>query len=216
MFTKIKTLLLNTIFPRNSFEKKIGEIDLNTFIKESGKFSVHEYIGVNYFFDYSNQFVRNSIHSLKYKRNKKIALWYGEILFDYLIGESYEDNNSIDNKPIITIIPSSKSRMQKRGWNQCELILDEIKRLDKNNYFEYNKNNLVKNRNTESQTKMRNKKDREKNVSGSFSIIKPEVFFNKTVILIDDVTTTGSTIKEAGRLLKNTGAKEVRLITFAH
>ncbi|PIP86979.1 hypothetical protein COW81_02605 [Candidatus Campbellbacteria bacterium CG22_combo_CG10-13_8_21_14_all_36_13] len=217
MFTILKTFLLDTLFPRNSFEKKISEIDLDTFIKESGRFSIKEWRGITYFFDYSNIFVRNSIHSLKYKRNKKIALLYGEIIFDYLMGELYEETHTTKNdKTIITIIPSSKKRLQNRGWNQCELILSEIKKLDTNNYFEYSTRNLIKTKNTESQTRMRNKKEREKNVYGSFSIIKPEVFFKKTVILIDDVTTTGSTIKEAGKIIKNTGAKEVRLITFAH
>jgi len=66
MFTILKTFLLDTLFPRNSFEKKISEIDLDTFIKESGRFSIKEWRGITYFFDYSNIFVRNSIHSLKY------------------------------------------------------------------------------------------------------------------------------------------------------
>ncbi|MEK7106073.1 MAG: phosphoribosyltransferase family protein, partial [Patescibacteria group bacterium] len=61
-----------------------------------------------------------------------------------------------------------------------------------------------------------NRNERLKNVKGVFEIKNPEVVKGRTIIIIDDVTTTGGTIKEILKLLKNSGAKKAVGFTVAH
>jgi predicted amidophosphoribosyltransferase len=72
---------------------------------------------------------------------------------------------------------------------------------------------LIRVRNTKPQTKMENKYAREQNVFRAFEIPNAEGVRGRTVILLDDVTTTGSTLKDAARALKDAGAS--RVIMFA-
>jgi len=65
------------------------------------------------------------------------------------------------------------------------------------------------------QAQIKSKKSRLKNVKNIFSIIKKVNIKNKTIILIDDVITTGATLKEACRVLKKAGANKVYALTLA-
>ena len=59
------------------------------------------------------------------------------------------------------------------------------------------------------------KEQREKNLEGVFAIKNPEKFSEKKIFLVDDVYTTGSTMQECAKILKNAGAKQVWGITIA-
>ena len=57
--------------------------------------------------------------------------------------------------------------------------------------------------------------ERAKNVKGVYAVMRREKIQGKTILLIDDVYTTGSTLRECSRVLQRAGAKEVRAITIA-
>jgi predicted amidophosphoribosyltransferase len=57
--------------------------------------------------------------------------------------------------------------------------------------------------------------EREKNVVRAYAVRHPDRVWGRTLILIDDVTTTGATIRECARALRRAGAKDVRAITLA-
>jgi len=67
---------------------------------------------------------------------------------------------------------------------------------------------LTKSKPTSSQISL-TKKERTENIKNSFSVVNPEKISGKTIILIDDIMTTGATISEAAKTLKNSGAKKV-------
>jgi competence protein ComFC len=73
---------------------------------------------------------------------------------------------------------------------------------------------LVKTKNVPPQTSLR-VEDRVKNVSRAFDVVEGERIKKKVVLLVDDVYTTGSTIRECSSVLRNAGAKEVRALTVA-
>lgn len=108
-------------------------------------------------------------------------------------------------------VPLHPKRKRQRGFNQAQLIVKELSRLK---HIEIVEECLVKNRNTPPQTLL-DEEEREKNVSGAFGIKKGENIKGKVVLLVDDVYTTGSTIRECSSVLKEAGAKEVRAITLA-
>jgi len=112
-------------------------------------------------------------------------------------------------------MPISGKRRFERGWNQSELIGEVIrKRMFES--LKYLPNQLVKFRHTESQTQTGSKSERQKNLQDSMRVLNPDTVKDRCVILLDDVTTTGSTFAEGRRALKEAGAKKIICIAIAH
>ena len=155
-------------------------------------------------YGYYGGVIKDLILKFKYKNN----FTAGDILSQFL--EEYILENIDYKQFIITYIPMTKKAKRKRGFNQCEYIAKKIAdsldiRCEKM---------LIKVKNTQEQKRLR-KDERKQNISGSFDIVKNINLENKKIILIDDVTTTGFTIKEAYNVLKKYGAKEIKLLTLA-
>lgn len=146
------------------------------------------------------------IHSLKYENNFKI----GEIL-GRLLG--YKLLNEIRFLALDLIIPVPLHHLKKseRGYNQSfyitkgvnsklKLILDQksIKRI----------------KYTETQTSM-NICEREKNISGAFEVKRINNISGKNILIIDDVITSGNTVSEFGRTLKDHGASTIYAASLA-
>ncbi len=146
---------------------------------------------------------RSLLHRLKYRQNSSLArplgLWLGNQLltrqekgFDYVVP-----------------VPLHKSRERERGFNQSALIARHTASALNSEYHEL----LEKVRETASQTSI-NRQDRLLNVQGAFRVVSP---FRRgaKILLIDDIYSTGSTLKEAARELKNAGA-EVHAAVIAY
>ncbi len=116
--------------------------------------------------------------------------------------------NGVD---VIIPVPLHYLRLIKRKYNQAGLLAKELGKINKTkvDYF-----SLKKNRYTKPQTKFLGAK-RRKNIKNSFVIKNNKNIIGKKVLLIDDVLTTGSTIKECAKVLLKAGAKEVNVITLA-
>ena len=82
------------------------------------------------------------------------------------------------------------------------------------NSIEYVDNVLLKQRNNKPQS-TKNKKDRQENVIGAYYIKNEYKIYNKKILLLDDIYTTGSTVNECARMLKEYGASIVDVITIA-
>jgi competence protein ComFC len=108
-------------------------------------------------------------------------------------------------------VPLHPARRRDRGFNQSRLLARdlahprEIKVLDRV---------LLKVRNAPPQAGLR-AADRERNVVRAYAVRSPELVRGRIVVLIDDVTTTGATLRECARVLQEAGAKDVRAITLA-
>jgi len=117
--------------------------------------------------------------------------------------------NSIEIKNlnlIISFVPLHWLRQAKRGYNQAELLANEVSKRTGLPIV----NVLTKIRKTTRQAELSGK-DRRKNLQGVFKVPKSKVFKvkGKTIILVDDVLTTGSTLNECAKVLKEAGAKKV-------
>lgn len=137
---------------------------------------------------------RSLLHRLKYRRNRSLSrplgLWLGNQLltrgnrgFDYVIP-----------------VPLHKKRERERGFNQSALIAKNAAAALGVDFFEP----LVKTRETASQTAI-NRQDRLLNVRGAYKVAAPIVKGAK-VLLVDDIYSTGSTLNEAAKELKEAGA----------
>ena len=130
--------------------------------------------------------------------------------------EGIEGNQNV----LIVPIPSSNKRKSERGWNQCELLCQEIEKLETKE-IKVRFDILKKIQNTEKQADLTREK-RLKNVKGSMRVEKGKMerlkdgMKNNLFIIIDDVYTTGATYREARRALKGAGAKKVTGVFIAH
>jgi len=130
--------------------------------------------------------VRQLIHQLKYKNQHEISTYLGKWLGVELKESSYY--NSVD---VIVPVPLHKNRMKTRGYNQVEGFGKE---LALNLNAQYNDSTLVKIKNTSTQT-VKDRLTRWKNVETIFEVSELNKLQGKHILLVDDVITTGATIK---------------------
>jgi len=108
-------------------------------------------------------------------------------------------------------VPLHPARRRERGFNQARLLARD---LGAQRGLGVLAGSLVKTRNASAQAGLR-AADRERNVRGVYAVKHPDRVRGRTLILVDDVTTTGATLRECARVLRTAGAKEVRAITLA-
>ncbi|NLB91567.1 MAG: ComF family protein [Clostridiales bacterium] len=108
-------------------------------------------------------------------------------------------------------IPLYKKRKQQRGFNQAEILAKKISEATGIVLIE----GIRRIKNTSAQTKL-NKTQRKENVENAFEIIKKEAIQGKTLLLLDDVVTTGATAMACAKVLKEGGAGKVFLLSVAH
>lgn len=215
---------LNTLFPPHCIACGKADADFCSGCREKipllGNFS---HFGVFSLWEYAHPHVRNALLSLKYKNKRTIAADIAESLHDALLEQltersAFTDPVSHIQTPytyMVIPIPLSKKRFKKRGYNQAELLAKELIRKNPLS-FNLETSVLYKIKDTETQVSVSNRAKRLQNIRGSFAVKNPEIIHGKTIVLIDDVITTGATINEARRVLLDAGARSVYGVTIAH
>ena len=156
---------------------------------------------------YQNQSVKNLIWFFKYKKWKSIAKTIEPIIQNYLeiLNENFKDYTIIP-------IPLHKDRFKERGFNQSHLLAEIIaEKL----HTHIESNILKRIKSTKNQAELKNVREREENIKNCFNLENPEKIKNRNIILVDDVFTTGSTMTEAVKTLKQGGAKKIIAFVFA-
>ncbi len=203
--------LLRAIAGDFFFEEKpleIREIESFSSADWTDLLEVLERDGIISAFSYEDERVRAAIWEIKYARNAKILESIGSACAEALAG-IFEEKIEFENfgQIIIVPIPCHTSRMKEKGFNQAIDLAREFK-----NHFPLSsitRNDLlIKTKDTLHQTKL-SRNERLKNLKGVFEIERAEDLQGKTIILIDDVTTTGATLSEAKIVLEKAGAKKV-------
>jgi competence protein ComFC len=175
-------------------------------------------------FDYKHPLVKEIVWELKYGGNTLVADKLGEIIYDTVSHElsdltlfgKWEKPSSSGRRLILVPVPISDKRRFERGWNQSELLAEKFMLRDSEKRFKYLPKQLVKIRHTESQTKTSSRNERLKNLTDSMKVLNTSALEGQYVILLDDVTTTGSTFAEAKRALRKAGAKKILCVAVAH
>jgi len=108
-------------------------------------------------------------------------------------------------------VPLHPKKRRQRGFNQALVIAEELEKI---RGIKVGRGILLKIKNVPAQTFLE-AEDREKNVIGAFRVAQEDQIKGKRLLLIDDVYTTGATIRECSRVLIKAGAKEVKAITLA-
>lgn len=207
---KILEFLLEIIFPSKNIEKRVKKMTFDDFslLLDVG---FEKEINILSFFKYNKPIIREAVWQMKYRKNSGITKIFAEIIYSEILEEISDSNMFGESVPLLIPIPMGKHEKRKRGYNQTELLAEEIIKLDKN-FIDYNPNLLRKTKETKRQTKLR-KYEREENIRGAFEVLGNVK--NKNIILLDDVYTTGATLLEARKVLKEAGAKNVLSVVVA-
>lgn len=152
--------------------------------------------------------IQQIFHALKYQKMKRVGIMLGEEIGKSLLRP---DNPGFD---LIIPVPLHKAKQRDRTYNQSEFIAEGISRQLNLPVIKYG---VKRNRFTPSQTKL-NKEKRKENVKGAFEVQNETklLLTGKNIILCDDVITTGATILECARALKNAGAAKVWACSAAY
>lgn len=116
------------------------------------------------------------------------------------------------NYDIIIPVPISKNRKRKRGYNQTEIIAKKIAKQAENLTIETDLIKKIKDVVPQSTLTL---EQRVQNVKNAYSVVNSEKIQGKRVLLLDDVFTTGSTVNECSKVLKENGAKIIDVLTIA-
>ena len=196
---------INENFVCDACYKKYNELkisNIQNYANDPVYFDEHFYI-----FKYEKE-LREMI--IKYKFNEKSYMYKS---FAKLI---YEDKLFIEDfikkYDFIISVPVHKKRYKTRGYNQSELIAKEVAKGCKKQYF---KKIIEKNKNIVAQSTL-DKLERVRNIKAAFSLGKNgNLVKNMNVAIVDDVFTTGATVNECAKILKEAGVKSVGVITIA-
>lgn len=162
--------------------------------------------GLVSFFRYDGP-VKAAIKRLKYKPylTELAEMLVKEVTSNRLVG------NRFDNFTVVPV-PLHPRRQRERGFNQAALI---GKAVAKELGLQFIDDVLKRTRNTKPQVELKGKERRE-NIKDAF-IISPNILISQypNILLVDDVWTTGSTLRTCGNVLKRNGAKKVWAMTLA-
>ncbi len=161
----------------------------------------------SFLFFHKKGMVQKMLHALKYKGKPEVAQllgkWYGEDL---------KQNNTLPAFDYIIPVPLHKKRQQKRGYNQSEYFangLNEVLDIPVITHV------LTKKHFTETQTH-KTREERAENILQSFAVEHAEVIYNKNVLLVDDVITTGATLEACMIQLQKSAKVNVSVASIAY
>jgi len=206
---------IDFLFPRRRSAEKIENLTVEfltqkIWLKEGAG-------GVTSLLEYRDPTIQNLIWELKYQGSKKAAALCGELLLNEIMVDISEIQAFSDlGLPLLVPIPLSAKRRKERGFNQSELLCEVICEKAGTETFEYRSGLLSKIRDSASQTSLKSRSERLKNLQGCFGVKNPEKVKGRVVIVIDDITTTGATFAEAREVLETAGAKEIICYSVAH
>lgn len=151
--------------------------------------------------------MKEAIHLLKYRRKKGIMKRLEKILKIYF----FQTDLPFSKFDLVVPIPLHRKKLKERGFNQAELLARVIA-----THFGLKlvKDNLKRVKATKSQTSL-SKKQRIENIKGAFQFRNKDKFRAKKILLVDDVYTTGTTVREAARVLKKAKVREAYIFTLA-
>ena len=151
--------------------------------------------------------LQEAIHRWKYEERMSIARLFGQWMTEGLQrfwGSSFFD--------LLIPVPLHVSRLRERGFNQALLLADEISHRTG---IPCEKRLLLKIKPTVPQIHLSGG-EREKGIKGVFRVAQEDRVQKKSILLIDDVFTTGATVNECSKVLLASGAQRVDVLTLAH
>ncbi|HEY1939710.1 MAG TPA: ComF family protein [Candidatus Angelobacter sp.] len=152
--------------------------------------------------------LRELVHLFKYQGIKPAGKLLGNLLYQSA------STMSLPESLIVVPVPLWLGKRQTRGFNQAEAIARTFMSFQHSSSIQLETAVLVRTRDTASQTGL-TRHQRRANVRGAFAVVRQDKVKGRSVLIVDDVMTTGTTAGECARVLRRAGAKEVFVATVA-
>jgi ComF family protein len=150
--------------------------------------------------------LRVAVHELKYRSRRRVAGRLSEAMLD-----DPRVRGVLAGAEALVPVPLHPRRQRTRGFNQSELLAEA---LGHQAGIAVAASALVRRKDTRSQTGL-SAAARRANVKDAFAVRRRAQVAGRTVVLVDDVLTTGATAAACARALRAAGAREVRILTAA-
>jgi ComF family protein len=147
--------------------------------------------------------LREAVHQFKYRPCRSLGRPLGEWMATNV--------HLVSDIDIIMPVPLHAKRLRQRGFNQALLLAH---RMSEAHHIPCSCDNLYRSRPTRPQVELTGV-ERVQNVAGAFALRKPGEVVDRSVVLVDDVFTTGATMNECALVLKQAGAAQVTAFTLA-
>ena len=210
---RIFHIILNYVFPTQCIVcTKPGPDICDECIGNLHAPKISNYEWIISLWDYHDKRVEKIMRHIKNIPNNRIAQILAHKAISRLRNEPICKQLS---KTIIVPIPIGRARFRSRGYNQSLLLARPIAALLRR---PINQSVLIKNRQTKKQGTTGSRDERLVNILGSFSVPQNQIhtIFERDILIIDDITTTGSTLLEARKTLLDAGARRVIAVTIAN
>jgi len=216
MLNKVKNFLLNLFYPKYCFlcqregtylcQDCLSTLEISGFHQ---KFSTENLSDLYFATSYQKPLIKNLIQSFKYKP-------FVKELTDNLSSLIIEHFQLLEKPPdfadfILIPVPMEKKKLKWRGFNQAEEIGKELSKFFRISLLN---NVLAKIKETPAQVDL-SEEERKENIRNDFSIKNGGQILGRKILLVDDIYTTGSTLTECAKVLKEAGAKEIIGIVIA-
>lgn len=152
--------------------------------------------------------LRDLIHLFKYNGVRPAGRVLGSLLNQTVATIALPDS------VIVVPVPLWSGKRTARGFNQAEAIARSFMNFQSSSSIQLDTSILTRTRETASQTGL-TRHQRRANVRGAFAVVKAEKIKGRSILVVDDVMTTGTTAGECARVLRRAGAKEVFVATVA-
>lgn len=129
-----------------------------------------------------------------------------------LMAQTFAEQGAGLAADIVVPVPLHKQRERERGYNQAALIARLVAREGR---LPLDTHLLIRTKPTERHRAGFDRKDRERSVAGAFRVVRPRFLSDRSILLVDDVFTTGSTLSAAAQALFDAGASRVSVLTIA-
>jgi len=157
---------------------------------------------------YSDTIAGKLVEALKYDYIESIAVVLAGLLAEQL---ENKELTGIFATGAVVPIPLHKKRFAERGFNQSELLVEKLSLIYD---LKIQKKLLRRSRNTSQQAKL-SREERKLNIEDAF-VVENNLIIPRTVILVDDVLTTGATFGQSAKVLKNAGVEQVICLAVCH
>jgi predicted amidophosphoribosyltransferase len=245
----VKEILVDSLFPLSPLEKEVLSLSPESALQKLPRAPSPPVPNTRSVFAYKDERVTKLIWALKYKKSAAAARIAARTISDFAVKPFSGTISQIADAPkkiLILPMPITPRRRRERGYNQCELLVDEIKKLHPNRSHSesvgptspqspaaapnliFSNNLLIRTHHTSRQT-LKGRAERIESAKGLFEVnnstkeqlthklnLTEEELLKIPVLIIDDVITTGSTIKEAIETMQHSGFQNVSGLSLAH
>lgn len=149
---------------------------------------------------YYNDSGQTLVHSLKFGHLPQLGNWIGRQM-----AGAVKEKEWSEALELVVAVPLHEKRLEERGYNQSDYLAEGLAETLK---LPFKRNVLKRLYDTPHQIGL-SREERLVNLTGAFGVLEKAQVLGKTLLLVDDVNTTGATLRECAEMLKQAGAKAV-------